>query len=643
MTQHKPEKPQQNNPQPLPRPVRKNTQPQPANNQGEKLQGSGGQGGGHHGGGVNGGDGRSNNPPSPWIREIGKLHPSAGFVEYLRWMREPGRNPVGSDHKDKTDPTTQLLVMQTAEESADYRTRLEILTQRTKMLAGEGNWLAVECPWRIRVGGTKGPESMLLPAFDALGIPYIPSSTLRGIARNQAIREIMEHDTVDWKTADQRVAKWFGHLEAADAQHSGKIIFFDAYPTPSKKAGLAIDMANSIWNWDDNTPGGYRPNPNSFFSLKQTSFIVGMGVIENADPKLLIQARTWLLQGLALGTGSQVNAGYGVLLAKSSQEKNIVRQTPFIEIEFDVQGQKIHGAHRFQNLRVPYNSQNGRPDTKPEAEVRTTSLKNMLRYWFRALALGVLSPKQAKSIEFEIFGGIQPPTWGYLCVQTEELVPQYDPHITQTGILKLFTTPALPNTKQATFESLCKYLTWLMFRLGGVGQGSRRPYHKRSRNPQVRGCNLVPYVEKDPYWQLPEDPKSFATQFKQRLQGFYADLAKLADTSINPQELKALPTGNRWSEAIDKNCTILVFRGNITPNDGKSHALFELHAPKYKQGQQYDPNLCGTSSSPSPIWIANAEDKGYQVVTVFGANQNPRRRYLADLMQAGGRQLFPLM
>ncbi|MGQ9866733.1 MAG: hypothetical protein ACUVSQ_10720 [Pseudanabaenaceae cyanobacterium] len=37
---------------------------------------------------------------------------------------------------------------------------------------------------------------------------------------------------------------------------------------------------------------------------------------------------------------------------------------------------------------------------------------------------------------------------------------------------------------------------------------------------------------------------------------------------------------------------------------------------------------------PSPVWIANVEDKNYQVVTVFGATQEPRRNLVEALPQA---------
>jgi len=122
-----------------------------------------------------------NNPPPPWLDSIGEPHPhsQASFVEYLRWMRL-----LSTDSKLNSAKLLELLALVG---EGNYSQTLQRLTARTQRLATE--WFRVECPWRIRVGGATGPESMLLPAFDALGMPYIPSSTLKGVTRDIAKRE----------------------------------------------------------------------------------------------------------------------------------------------------------------------------------------------------------------------------------------------------------------------------------------------------------------------------------------------------------------------------------------------------------------------------------------------------------------------
>jgi len=214
-------------------------------------------------------------------------------------------------HKDATK--TQIL--QTAQENANYTQRLEQLNQRTQLLAKDGIAFQVKSTWRIRVGGHRGPESILLPAFDALGMPYIPSSTLRGVARNQAIREIMATNNLEWKEAEKEIAPYFGDINAKEEKNkTGKVVFFDAYPLPSKNGGLEMDMANNIWSWKDDSME-YSPNPNPFLSLKEPTFLIGLRLASNCeDEKILEKVKQWLKKGLQLGIGSQVNTGYGQLI-----------------------------------------------------------------------------------------------------------------------------------------------------------------------------------------------------------------------------------------------------------------------------------------------------------------------------------------
>ena len=155
-------------------------------------------------------------PPSPWLTKVEpEFTEAASFVEYLRWMRPPHSTEDESYKKRDNDAKLQLLSI--AEDQANYSKRLASITKRTrKIVKSQGGIIRkVTCPWRIRVGGHRGPESILLPAFDALGLPYIPSSTLRGVARNQAIRSFMEENGCKWEQAEEKVASCFGSLVSA--------------------------------------------------------------------------------------------------------------------------------------------------------------------------------------------------------------------------------------------------------------------------------------------------------------------------------------------------------------------------------------------------------------------------------------------
>lgn len=596
--------------------------------------------------------GNANNPPppSPWLKPENPPKPDSGasFVEYLRWMRPPD-----AEYKD----ATKVQILQMAEEKAkNYSQRLTELTNRTRLIAGEGNTFQVKCTWRVRVGGHRGPESILLPAFDALGMPYIPSSTLRGLARNQAIREIIRQEKLSWKEAEKRVAPWFGSLEAKNpSNRAGKVVFLDAYPLPSQAGVLALDMANNIWKWNGDSPE-YKPNPNPFFSLKEATFLIGLRLATGCqDTAVLERVRNWLSAGLQSGTGSQVNTGYGQLIRAGEAD-----QSPkILEVEFILTGQLIHGCQKFANASQPYQKdqdgnlktdRNGnlKPDTRPEAEVRPVAFKSALRYWFRAFALGVLPAKDVhETWEAVLFGSIQPQKRGWVRFQVVEgrkprssVQDPNAPCLQQEGVLALTYSSEAPEANKPAIAKLFKNLTWMMFHLGGVGQGARRPCYSRKNRPHApwyRGATLKADSD-DSFWQLPASPQEFMSLFRQRLGDFYAALADITGVRLNPRAPLAVGavTEKQWRDAVDANCRIVACAGK--EDFGKPFALAVLHSRELKirrtnrreQTEEiYNTNLCGSSGTPSPVWVADFGP--YQVVTVFGCTGTPRQNYLKKL------------
>ncbi|MCM1982966.1 RAMP superfamily CRISPR-associated protein [Lyngbya confervoides] len=607
-------------------------------------------GGGNRNANSGNGGGGNPEPPSPWLVDPPKPDPGASFVEYLRWMR-------AADHAYK-DPT-KVQMLQMATERGDYRDRLQTLTERTKLIAGDNNWFEVQCPWRIRVGGHRGPESILLPAFDALGMPYIPSSTLRGVARTQGIRHFMKTENLKWKEAEQKIAPYFGSLEAEKGDRAGKVIFLDAYPLPKeagKAGGLAMDMVNNIWAWDNSQKFlTLESNPNSFLSLKNSVFVIGIRPTrQSLPPNEFKQIRDWLIQGLASGVGSQINAGYGRLHLVDNPLQNKF----FFEINFLLTGQLIHGTQPFSSLNQlfkkdrqgNYKRNNGKlvPNIKPEDEVRSTAFKSVLRYWFRAFALGFFPSQTVRDFEAQLFGTIDQAVKENLdhktgLIRFEVLntisVPSNSPTKPgrQEGVLALSFSDKGISDEQATYlTQVMKSLTWIMFHLGGVGQGARRPCYSRRNspnpNPPWRGSTLKA-INPPADWKKYSNISEFQKLFQQKIQLFYVGLGKLANMKLRPQPPSK--ESNLWHQVINSNSRVIVCSGSEIQN--KPYALGILHqdfAGSNGQSQKYHPQLCGTTHTnpvlPSPVWIA-APSEDFQVVTVFEAHTSPRKDYIKRL------------
>ncbi|MFN4066698.1 MAG: hypothetical protein ACK4K5_05695 [Thermosynechococcus sp.] len=196
-------------------------------------------------------------------------------------------------------------------------------------------------------------------------------------------------------------------------------------------------------------------------------------------------------------------------------------------------------------------------------------------------------------------------------------------------------SPEVPDSEKDTLADLVKNLVWLMFHLGGIGQGARRPcYSRQTRNqpPWWRGSDLIA-ESKDDFWKLPECPQEFKQKFQQRLQGFYTPLGNLSNCTIDPTNdpTKLLSVGtvdtDQWEEVADKNCRIILCSGKSSGE--KPYGLALLHDFSFKQNNNYDKNLCGSTSKPSLVWVSNLGD--YQIITIFGFNKNPRLEFLKHL------------
>ncbi|MFN6066096.1 MAG: type III-B CRISPR module RAMP protein Cmr6, partial [Pseudanabaena sp.] len=218
----------------------------------------------------------------------------------------------------------------------------------------------------------------------------------------------------------------------------------------------------------------------------------------------------------------------------------------------------------------------------------------------------------------------------------------------QAGILTLSHSMEPNPQKPQSVEKLFRSLTWLMFNLGGIGQGARRPCYSRKtrdRAPWYRGSTFF-IDSKDTFWQSPDGLKELQKLYQSRIKDFTDALRDLNQGGRNSPDVPVAISGDRWREAVDANCRIVLCGGK--EDYGKPYALAVLHSQELKvsdrRGEKtYDGNLCGVVGrevKPSPVWIADLGD--YQVVTVFGATQEPRKGFVKKLMNGGAIQVFPI-
>lgn len=178
--------------------------------------------------------------------------------------------------------------------------------------AAHGVPFALSTEWRFVAGlGRKGSLEVGF-TFNRHGVPILPGSSVKGIARAAARYEGISEDDSDF-------VEIFGHVSEKDEEggRAGGAIFFDAVPHWIK---LDLDVMNphfpNYYQKGDPPAVWQSPVPVYFLTVAPGVpfwFAVGWrGVFDQNAQRLRQRAEDWLRLGLTtLGAGAKTNAGYG--------------------------------------------------------------------------------------------------------------------------------------------------------------------------------------------------------------------------------------------------------------------------------------------------------------------------------------------
>jgi CRISPR-associated protein Cmr6 len=487
------------------------------------------------------------------------------------------------------------------------------LYQRTLQLAdGKENTVSVSFNWRMRIGGTRGFRELLLPVLHPIfGIPYIPASTLKGAAKAWARKN----------DAPARVQELLGMLNGRDAK-AAKIEFLDAFPT---KHCLSIDVATPQWKWNDNKVM-YGPVPHPLLSLEQPQFLIGLRPTSRQNPDCqddLKTVKSWLENALNSGIGSRVSSGYGKTLG------TIPITNTRKSYDFELWTQGMYGSN-------PPSRENNYQGT---TEFRPSAVRGILRYWFRAVALGLYDVATCQKLEEEIFGNLG--KQGKISLSTKvNPSNKKDPYF-YAGKIYLEAT-------EIKYLNLAERLLFLAVQLGGVGRGSRRPLHLLNR--RMRGCHWE-IVGKD--LPLHYDGEQWSKFFTELNQVFQAIKTPIGSYAVSPGR-----PGAKQQDVLDKNAQIWLLKSpsQIHPEkvnwqtDGSSskvrgaglELLYSDTRFKGKGQGQGNPNVGGELGTPSFVWIKSifTDSLPYQVITIFGSDYQDRKEFAKELKNQGAILVF---
>lgn len=182
--------------------------------------------------------------------------------------------------------------------------------------------------WRLvqGLGGASVYETSM-SLHHIYGIPFISSSSLKGVMRSHIISNVYLSKVNTAKEKDRGAeaeklalqnpifSKWFG-----DVGQKGVLIFFDAFPL--EEPHLEVDIMNPHYGpyYSDpkaqTPPADYHsPVPIPFLTVSKTKFSIVFGAVDKSALSDLIDnrsAETWLRSALTHhGIGAKTAVGYG--------------------------------------------------------------------------------------------------------------------------------------------------------------------------------------------------------------------------------------------------------------------------------------------------------------------------------------------
>lgn len=162
-------------------------------------------------------------------------------------------------------------------------------------------------PVAIGLGGAS-PTETGITLHHTYGVPYLPGSALKGLARRAASQTSL---------TDRDRAVLFG--SSADSDAAGYVTFWDGWLEPTQRQPLARDVMTphhpQYYATEGDTPPTDfdDPTPLAFLTIKpRTTFHIALSA--PTAPEWVEVAFTVLARGLSeLGLGARTAAGYGTL------------------------------------------------------------------------------------------------------------------------------------------------------------------------------------------------------------------------------------------------------------------------------------------------------------------------------------------
>lgn len=247
---------------------------------------------------------------------------------------------------------------------------------------------AARTPLTMHLARTAALENAGIALHRVGGFPYLPGTGVKGMAR--AYAELVARGT------DDDVGRVFGRRlppGEREGAAAGTVVFHDAWPI--EWPALVVDITNSHHPEYYKTSGGEPPgdwdSPKPVYFLAVAAGAKFEFAVSPRDSSVSVRdldlAAEWLRGALAhLGVGAKTAAGYGWM-----QVENAPQQT---------RGTIVR--HELELVTPAFLA--GAAQGADDCTLRPSTLRGLLRWWWRTMHVGYLESKELYALEGVIFG-----------------------------------------------------------------------------------------------------------------------------------------------------------------------------------------------------------------------------------------------
>jgi CRISPR-associated protein Cmr6 len=252
------------------------------------------------------------------------------------------------------------------------------------------------------------------------GFPYLPGTGLKGLAHAYA-ETVWKAGEADSHAARATIARIFGRINEGDDQkavadatgrveskgkqpekepaRAGTVVFHDAWPETWPK--LDVDVINNHHStyYEQGEPPGDWDSPKLVYFLAVPagqSFQFALSTrAGDADRDDLEQAKSWLDAGLThLGCGAKTAAGYGRFVP----EDRVINAVT-------VPGRWAGELVRLRLITPAFLA--GADQGRDDCELRSATLRGLLRWWWRTLHAGYVDLPTLRRLEAALWGNTE--------------------------------------------------------------------------------------------------------------------------------------------------------------------------------------------------------------------------------------------